>query len=122
MTPSSLLIFDGDCGYCRKWINRWKKWNSQTQYISYQEYSRSHSDPPLQELKKAVYFIEEGRTYRAAHAVFRLLRPHPIGRILLWGYESIPPFRWIAESVYAFVARIRRRLGGRGSQCDIESP
>lgn len=120
MRAPPVLIFDGDCGYCRKWISRWRKWNAQTQYISYQDYSKTHTAPALEDLRKAVHLIEGDQTYRAAHAVFRLLRLHPAGRCLYGLYESIPPFRWISESVYRGVARIRRRLSGPGATCDME--
>jgi len=102
-----VLIFDGDCGFCRLWIERWR--DQTTQLVDFEpsqnpDISRRFSEIPQQQFARAVQLIEvDGRVSEAAEAVFRLraLAGRPA---LLWAYENIPGVRTVTEQAYRVVA------------------
>jgi predicted DCC family thiol-disulfide oxidoreductase YuxK len=104
-----LLIFDGDCGFCRKWIARWRSWTKdRVSYAPYQETASRFPQIDPKAFQDAVHLVEEGgKVSRAAEAVFRSLAYSPRLRWPLWLYLHIPGFRRISETVYAFVASHR---------------
>lgn len=100
-----VLLFDGDCGFCRRWAESWRILaEGRAEVEPYQ--SRAHDFPeiPAEEFKKSVYFFEPVRTSRAAEAVFRLLAYSSGNRFGLWCYEKVPGFRFVSEKIYSFVA------------------
>src|SRR5688572_19331279 len=107
--PRPLLIFDGDCSFCRRWIERWKNLTGDAiEYAPYQEAAERATSVPPENFGKAVHLVEPGgRITRAAEAVFRSLSLAGQKRHLLWMYEHVAPFRWIAEKAYAFIAAHR---------------
>lgn len=109
-TPNRpLLIFDGDCSFCRRWIERWKNLTGDAiEYAPYQNASERAPSVPRENFGKAVHLVEpDGRITRGAEAVFRSLALAGQKRFLLWMYENVSPFRWIAEKTYAFIAAHR---------------
>ena len=110
-SPSKpLLIFDGDCHFCRRWVERWRELTAgAVEYAPYQEIAARFPEIPREEFGKAVHFVEsDGTVYRAAEAVFRSLRTTWSGRGLVWCYEHVPGFAPITEMAYAFIARHRQ--------------
>ena len=110
-----LLIFDGDCGFCRTWVAKWKRQTGdRVTYAPYQEVARDFPDIPLERFEASVHLIEEegeGRKISSgAEAVFRVLS-HGGRGVLLWCYRFLPGFKFISECVYRFVANHR----GKGS-------
>ena len=103
-----LLIFDGDCHFCRRWIERWRDLTRGTvEYAPFQEAGDRFPEIARENFEQAVHFIEsDGSVYRGAEAVFRSL-----GRragVWFWCYKHVPGFAPITETAYAFVARRRR--------------
>jgi hypothetical protein len=84
-----VMLFDGGCGFCRLWIERWR---AETGGLV--EYASTHEPG--------------GRVSRGAEAVFRSLA-YAGGwrRAGLALYEGAPPFRAASELAYRFVARRR---------------
>ena len=109
-----LLIFDGDCRFCRLWIERWRAITGESvEYAPYQEAAASLPNIPLERFHEAVYLVDtDGRIYRAAEAVFRSLAVRPGWRGLLWAYRRVPGVRPVTETAYRLVAR-RRGLASR---------
>ncbi|MGI8906306.1 MAG: lipase maturation factor family protein [Candidatus Sumerlaeaceae bacterium] len=108
----AVLVFDGDCGFCRKWIARWRQiTRGSVEYVASQaaETTRRFPDVPEQWYREGVVLMESGRQpLRCAHAVFRTLALAPGSRgIGLWLYEHIPGFAGIAEYAYDLIARHR---------------
>jgi predicted DCC family thiol-disulfide oxidoreductase YuxK len=109
-----LLIFDGNCGFCRTWVERWKrKTSDNVRYAPYQDVASQFPEVPLHEFEAAVQFVEEGeggkqQVTSGAEAVFRLLR-YGGKTFPLWCYTSLPGFKLISESVYRLVAAHRAR-------------
>jgi len=109
-----LMIYDGDCGFCRYWIERWRSLTGdRIDYLAYQDPRVAGWFPeiPLEAFKQAVQLVErEGRVSSAAEAVFRALAYVPGRSWPLWAYQRIPGVRPIAETAYRFVARHRSAL------------
>ena len=103
------MLFDGDCYFCRRWIEHWKEiTDGRVDYIASQEGLASFPEIPADECARAVQLIEtDGVVYRGAAAVFRSLG---YGRGRGWlarAYERIPGFSAVTEAGYAFIARNR---------------
>ena len=104
-----LLIFDGDCSFCRVWVEYWQQITAdRVLYAPYQEVGDCFPDIPRQQFKAAVQLVQpDGKLFGGAHAVFRLLALIPGKSSLLWLYEKAPGFAPIADAVYALIARHR---------------
>ena len=105
-----LMIFDGDCHFCRRWIERWReKTKGAVEYAPFQEVASRFPEIPREAFERAVHLIEkDGTVYRAAEAVFQSLGKVSGRRWLVWGYERIPGFAPVTEIAYGLVARNRR--------------
>jgi predicted DCC family thiol-disulfide oxidoreductase YuxK len=103
-----LLIFDGDCHFCRRWIERWRELTAgAVEYAPFQEVADRYPEIPREAFEQAVHFIDaDGSVYRGAEAVFRSLGRRARG--WRWCYEHVAGFAAISEAGYAFVARRRR--------------
>ncbi len=107
--PKPLLVYDGDCGFCKLWIARWREITAgRVDYAPLQEAAARFPEIPRADFEQAVKFIEpDGRWWSSAEAVFRSLgagRSFAAGR---WSYEHVPGFAPLAEAAYAFVASHR---------------
>ncbi|MFQ5719428.1 MAG: lipase maturation factor family protein [Acidobacteriota bacterium] len=109
-----VLIFDGDCGFCRLWVERWRSMTgSRVLYVPYQEDAWRLPEVPVARFAESVHLLEpDGKFYRGAEAVLRCLTGTIGGRLLLGAYRLVPGFRPLAELAYRFVAR-HRRLASR---------
>ena len=108
--PKPLLIFDGDCHFCRLWIERWRDLTAgAVEYAPFQEVAKLFPEIPHEDFEHAVQFIEtDGTVFSAADAVIRSL-DHKRGRKwMTWCYEHLPGFAVMAEAAYRLVARSRR--------------
>src|SRR5687768_16580126 len=106
-----IMVFDGECHFCRRWIERWRQITGErVDYYPYQDPVIASKFPelPLARFEEAVQLIEpDGTVYSGAEAVFRSLAINPRKRWLLWMYEHVPGFAKVSDPTYAFVARHR---------------
>ena len=104
-----LLIYDGDCGFCRTWIARWRRVvGDSVDCAPYQEAAERAPGVPRERFAEAVHLIEHGgRVSRAAEAVFRSLAYAPGRGGGLWLYRFLPGFAPLSEACYAWIARHR---------------
>ena len=104
-----LLIWDGECDFCRLWIERWQVITAgKVDYASYQDVADRFPEIPREEFTRAMAFIEpDGETLFAAEAVYRSLRYRSSKRWLAWSYDHVPGFAAISEIAYKFIARHR---------------
>ncbi|HEX6790325.1 MAG TPA: lipase maturation factor family protein [Candidatus Krumholzibacteria bacterium] len=108
MTPRPLMLFDSDCGFCRRWIARWQHTTGdRVDYEAYQDACARYPEIPRENFARAVHLIEpDGSHSSGAEAVFRALahggRGWPIAC-----YENVPLFRSLSEGLYGIVARHR---------------
>lgn len=107
-----LVIFDGDCGFCRKSVEGWRaSTGERVAYAPYQELAGQFPEVPIGEFKNAVQFIDvDGRRYGGAEAVFRVMAYVPGKRWWLTLYRGVPGFGAISRRAYAWVANNRRLM------------
>jgi predicted DCC family thiol-disulfide oxidoreductase YuxK len=106
------MIFDGDCGFCRAWIEYWKtRTGEKVRYAPYQEAGDQFPQISREEFAAAVKLIlPDGEVRSGAHAVFSALAALPAGRRMLGLYERLPGARPFCEITYRVIAR-HRTLG-----------
>lgn len=109
-----LLVFDGECKFCRYWVERWRRvTEDQIDYAPFQDPSVTNRFPdlPRAEFESAVHLIEPGgRVFRGAEAVLRSLAVNPAKRWALWIYQKVPGAAGLAEWAYRRIARNRGAL------------
>jgi predicted DCC family thiol-disulfide oxidoreductase YuxK len=107
-----LLIWDGECGFCRRWILRWQAITGEwVEYAPLQEPSLWLRFPEVAraDCERAVHLIEpDGRVSRGAEAMVRSLAECTSYRWMRWSYEGVPGVAAAAEAAYGVVARNRR--------------
>jgi lipase maturation factor 1 len=104
-----LLIFDGNCGFCRAWVHYSQRLTAdRVLYESYQEAGSRFPQVREEEFARAVQLVwPDGEMRSGAYAVFSLLALVPGRSGLLRAYERLPGFATIAEGAYGVVARHR---------------
>jgi predicted DCC family thiol-disulfide oxidoreductase YuxK len=107
-----LLVFDGDCHFCRQWIHRWKETTGDAvTYEPYQEAAGRFPAISRDAFKRAVHLITpEGEICSAAEAVYRTLALAGSRRPLFL-YERFAWFRGLSEKAYRLVADHRPLFG-----------
>jgi predicted DCC family thiol-disulfide oxidoreductase YuxK len=107
--PKPLLIFDGDCHFCRHWVERWREMTTgRVDYASSQEAGANFPEIPPVAFTKSVQLVQpSGDVISGANAVFRSLESKPGGRASLWCYEHVPGFAAFTEAAYSAVAQNR---------------
>jgi len=107
--PKPLMIWDGECHFCKRWIERWREITAGTvDYATYQEEAARFPEIPIEHFKRAVAFIDSnGEAFFGAEAVYRSLRYRSSRKWLAWSYDHVPGFAPISEGVYKFIARHR---------------
>lgn len=115
-----ILIFDGACPMCVRWMGRVRHWDSDGafEYVPLQDPSVPDRFPGLsrEALTREMHLIgPDGTVWRGARAVERILELLPKGRWVRWLFR-LPFARPIADRVYREVAENRSSLGC-GSHC-----
>src|SRR3970040_1079371 len=104
-----LLIYDGDCGFCRRWIARWQSLTGdRVEYAPFQQVAREFPEIHQEQFEAPVQLIEPaGKVSSGAEAVFRTLTYTPGKKWMLWMYEKIPGAAHISEWSYRLFASPR---------------
>ena len=112
--PKPLLVFDGECQFCRRWITRWKHaTGGAVDYLPLQDESVAARFPeiPRGDFEESVHLIlPDGSVCRGAEAVFRSLAEGGKDRWLLGLYRRIPSFADLSELLYEEVALHRKGI------------
>ena len=105
-----VLIYDGDCGFCRLWITRWSPLTkAQVDYHTSQEGGKNYPQISLEDFESSVYFVDsDGSFYSGAKAAFKALAYASSGKWFLRAYEKIPGFAPTSEWGYRQVAQNRK--------------
>ena len=108
--PKPLLIWDGDCDFCRLWIERWREMTAgKVDYVTYQETADRFPEIPRNEFNRALVLIQpDGTTFFAAGAVYRSLAYRRSRKWLAWSYDHVPGFSQVSEAGYGLIARHRK--------------
>jgi lipase maturation factor 1 len=109
-----LLVYDGDCHFCRRWIARWQNATGDAiTYLSYQDESMAGRFPEIarEDFERAIRLIlPDGSVCSGAQAVFRSLAEAGKERWLLRLYRKFPGFADLTELAYEEVATHREFL------------
>lgn len=106
------LIFDGDCGICREWIEYWRALTGGAyEFRPYQEAAAEYPHIAVETFERAIQLIEpDGTVSSGAHATYRLYRGIAPYSLLIPLYRFLPGFRQLSELAYAFFSRHRGLL------------
>jgi predicted DCC family thiol-disulfide oxidoreductase YuxK/heme exporter protein D len=116
-----LVVFDGDCGFCRFWIARWKSVTGDLlDYAPYQEVASRFPEIPVEEFRRAVALVlPTGDAFSGADAVVRALAHVPGRGHWRWIYRRVPGARAVTNAIYRAIAdhrdaasRVTRLLWG----------
>src|SRR4030095_9522512 len=116
------LVYDGDCGICRTWVNYWQGLTGER--VSYRPSQEAAADFPSiapHEFPRAVQLIAPaGKVARGAAATYRVLRHAPGRAAWWWLYAHVPGFSSVSEWSHGFfssrrglLSRMTRLLWGR---------
>ncbi len=104
-----LLLFDGDCAFCRRWVDRLAAMSVEpVDMLPFQEGAHLCPEIPREQFERGVVRVEpDGELSVGAKAIFRSAAGIPGERHWLWCYEHLPGFARASEAVYGFIARRR---------------
>lgn len=104
-----LVLYDGDCGFCRRWIGRWRRLTGdRVDYAEARGAAGRFPEIPAAAWQASVVLVEPGGLAVAgAAAVVRSVRGVPWLCWLDWAYRRAPGFAPAAEWMYRRVARHR---------------
>ena len=118
-----LGVFDGNCGFCRLWLERWKSQTGRkVDYAPSQEVAERFPEIPKEAFQRAFQLVlPDGEVLEGAEAVLATLARIPGRRgLLLKLYGNIPGLAPILELFYRTIAghrsaalRVTRLLWGR---------
>lgn len=105
-----VLYWDRDCGFCRRWVERWRQVTGpEVDYLEVQSAPQHIVDaagglPP----ERIVLAQPDGSLLAGAGAAFASLARHSLlARTAFALYRGLPPFRFASETAYHFVAAHR---------------
>jgi lipase maturation factor 1 len=105
-----LLVFDGECAFCLRWIRRCqRRTGDHVEYLAFQDPQVATRFPEIPKplFAAAVQLIRpDGTVCGGAEAVFQTLAFSRWRPLLKW-YRRSPRFARLAERSYGFVARHR---------------
>ena len=104
-----ILIFDGECSFCRLWIDYWRQiTGDQIEYEPFQKIELQYPQISHDHFVKFVQLVTStGEVFSGANAVFRSLAYHPGRAWMLWSYRRVPLVAPLSEMVYRFIAQHR---------------
>jgi predicted DCC family thiol-disulfide oxidoreductase YuxK len=121
------MLFDGDCHFCRRWIERWREsTGGEVDYATSQDAGANFPEIPPEEFGSSVQLINtDGTVLRGAEAVFRSLAHGHGPKWPARCYERVPAFAGVTEVAYSLVAR-NRMLASMGTRllwgADVRRP
>lgn len=106
-----LVLFDGDCGFCRRWVARWQlSTRGRVRFEPGRWWHRWALGLRKADLRRAMQLVEpSGRVSQGAEAVFRMLAWSPRrGTRAAARLGLLPGVLHAARGVYAVISRNRR--------------
>ena len=103
-TQPALVIFDGDCGFCRRSLGWLRRQLLPGAELSFRPFQTATISPELRAAcEQAVHVLApDGMVYRAGQAVVYCLLLTRWRRLALLLRSG--PLHWLLERIYAFVA------------------
>ena len=118
-----VLLYDGDCGFCRQWVERLQGWDRDgaIRCVPARERASVAGLPPIDDdaLDRAMHLVTtDGTVYPGARAV-----PVVLQYLSHWRWLRIlfliPGAPWVADRVYSNIAKRRHRFGCGSARCRI---
>jgi lipase maturation factor 1 len=102
------VIFDGDCGFCRLWVNYARDLTgNDVEYLPYQAAGERFPEVPVEDCRKAVQLISDDGRVSGAEAVFRILSTVRGYGWMYRLYRHAPGLAFLTELVYRIIASHR---------------
>ncbi|HEV3163801.1 MAG TPA: DCC1-like thiol-disulfide oxidoreductase family protein, partial [Isosphaeraceae bacterium] len=107
-----LLVFDGDCGFCKQWVHRWQAMTGdRVDYRPSQEVAPKYPQIGPDRFRESVWLIEpDGHAWHGAQAVFRLYSLVGEKRWLAHLYRATPAFAAISDYLYSLITQHREAV------------
>jgi len=104
------MIWDGECHFCRRWIERWREiTGDQVNYETSQRVGDRFPEILSEQFLRSVVLIDpDGAVFCGAEAVFRSLQCRASKKWMAWSYYHVPGFGPVSEVFYKFVSLNRR--------------
>jgi predicted DCC family thiol-disulfide oxidoreductase YuxK len=113
-----LLIYDGDCGFCRRCLDWGRRLGVEADAVAWQELDLAAHGLTERDAVEAAWFLAGRRRWRGHEAVARALRTSRHAAVRAAGVAVGSRLaRPVAGPVYAWVARHRHRLPGGTPVC-----
>lgn len=116
------VLYDGTCGFCRKWVPYWKstlnRHGFQIAPLQSTWVAEKINLPPDQLLSDIRVLLPDG-SHRSGADAYRYVLRRLGWTMPLYVLAATPPFRQLFDRIYRFVARNRYRLWGT---CELPSP
>lgn len=117
--PRCVVVYDGECPFCRKQIARIRRWDraEQLEYVPRRSPGLEERFPKLAEgdFNTGMRFVApDGLIHVGADAVYQIAARLPFWRRLAWLYR-VPGLHRLARAAYAWIAAHRMSLG---SSCE----
>ncbi len=117
----TVLLFDGNCGFCTRaaqWVKRWDR-KDRIRVVPFQQPGAPERYGLTREAcEQAAWVITpDGERHRGAAAILTALS-EALGCPWIRTLYRVPPFRWIADAGYAWVAAHRGLLPGTCPYCE----
>ncbi|TMA64884.1 MAG: DUF393 domain-containing protein [Deltaproteobacteria bacterium] len=120
------LIYDGSCGFCRRWVERVRRWDrgGRLEMVPYQAADLESRFPGVSQADcvERIHLVDErGAVYRGAAAGREVLWRLPGGALWTLPFR-IPGGLRVAERVYVWIAHRWGPLGRRGASSGASKP
>lgn len=101
-----VVIWDGDCHFCRHWIERWRAvTEDEVDYVPSQDIGDRFPEIRRDEFNRSVVCIDPtGEVFFGAEAAYRSLGYRRSRKWLAWSYHHVPGFAVLSEFAYRFIA------------------
>jgi predicted DCC family thiol-disulfide oxidoreductase YuxK len=114
-----ILIYNGQCSICCRWVARVRKWDKEgaLRYVPLQDARAPEmSGREREALEQAVHLVRSDGVVFAGAAAAREMMGYLPGGSVPKSVLSVAPLRWIAARAYAWIARrygpVRPTAGG----------
>lgn len=118
---SSTVVYDGDCSFCKVWVERLNRWDHEDMLnlLPLQESSAGKlTGRSAEQLGHSMHFVKtDGTMYTGAAAVREALF-YTRWKYMVKMLASVPGTMLIAEAIYGRVAESRYIFGCDGVTCD----
>lgn len=101
-----LMVYDGNCGFCKYWVIKWKKISGlEVDYKPYQEVATQFKDLKVDHFKEAVRLINtDGSINNGPDAAYITYYNKGKATFLHKWYQEKKWFRGLSDLVYQWVA------------------